>query len=81
MNSELLKRQPKLCVNCKYYHRNLDDTNIKWEYRKHSCSYYTFNRSIDLVTGQQYYGAFKFCNDMRVNDCGPDGKYYVEKDN
>jgi hypothetical protein len=79
MKSNPESSEIKLCVDCKYYHKNSDDKIIKWEYRKHSCSYYTFNSTVDLVTGQQYYGGFRFCNDMRHNDCGTDAKYYEAK--
>jgi len=68
---------PKLCVNCKFFMKNVISGNT---YGK--CSFFPKTEmNIDLVTGIKTDSKYHYCSIARDYDdmCGKQGKQYVHK--
>lgn len=70
----------RFCKDCKYFKLGLLERLLGWkEFGK--CTHETAVREggVNNVTGEKYPDTLSFAINMRIFECGPNGKYYVKR--
>ena len=71
----------KLCIDCKYCHKEKEKILFLGEIVNHKCTYASENKVYNLVTGEKYNSGNIICGKARSCEifCGADGKWFEEK--